>query len=62
MFVFNSYIQELQPMFEIDPLLQRLFVKVTSLEDLPKLIGHVPISILLMRLSEELIHGNQVIT
>ena len=48
-----SYIQELQPLFEIDPLLLRLFVKVTAFVDLESLIGKIPSSILLMRLAEE---------
>ena len=61
MSVFNSYIQELQPLFKIDPLLLRLFVKVTALEDLQLLIGKVPASILLMRLAEECTYGYQVI-
>ena len=61
MHVFNSYIQELQPLFKIDPLLLRLFVKVTALEDVQLLIGKVPTSILLMRLAEECTSGYQVI-
>ena len=50
----NSYIQELQPFFETDPLLLRFFVKITALEDLQLLISKIPSSILLMRLAEEL--------
>ena len=61
MSVFNSCIQELQPLFEIDPLLLRLFVKVTAVEDLQLLISKVPTSILLMRLVEECSSGYQVI-
>ena len=58
--VFNSYIQELQPLFKIDPLLLRLFVKITALEDLQLLIGKVPNSILITRLAEECTYGYQV--
>ena len=57
----NSYIQELQPLFKIDPLLLRLFVKVTALEEISLLIGKVPTSILLVRLAEECTQENQVI-
>ena len=57
----NSYIDELQPLFEIDPLLLRLFVKVVALDEIHLLIGKVPTSILLMRLAEESTEGNQVI-
>lgn len=55
--VSNRYIQELEPLFKIDPMLLRLFVKVTALEDLELLIGKVPISIVLMRIAED---GSQV--
>ena len=59
-FVFNSYVQDLKPLFRIDPLLLRLFVKVISFEDVQLLIGKVPTSVLLMRLAEECAHGYQV--
>ena len=62
MSVFNSYFQELQPIFKFDPLLLRLFIKVTALEDLHLLIGKAPTSILLMRLVEESAYGNKVHT
>lgn len=58
--VFNRYIQELQPLFETDPLLLRLFVKVVAVEDLKLLINKVPMSMLLMRLTEELTYGYKV--
>ena len=57
---FISYIQELQPLFEIDPLLLRLFVKVTAFVDLESLFGKVPSSILLIRLAEECTSAYQV--
>ena len=60
MYMFNSCYQELQPLFQIDPLLLRLFVKVTALEDIQLLISKVPTSILLMRLAEECTYGHQV--
>ena len=57
----NSYTQELQPLFEFDPLLLRFFVKVIALQELFLLIGKVPISILLVRLAEESTYENQVL-
>ena len=59
-YVYDSYVQELQPLFEIDPLLMRLFVKVTALEDLELLIVKIPSSIILMRLTEECASAYQV--
>lgn len=58
--MFIRYTEELQPIFKIDPLLLRLFVKVVALEDLHLLIAKVPTSILLMRLVEESTNENQV--
>ena len=51
--VFNRYVQELQPLFESDPLLLRLFVKVIDVDDLKLLINKVPMSVLLMRLTDQ---------
>ena len=51
--VFNRYVQELQPLFESDPLLLRLFVKVVDVDDLKLLINKVPMSVLLMRLTDQ---------
>ena len=45
--------KDLQPLFEIDPLLLRLFVKQVSISDLEFLCGKVPTSILIMRLAQE---------
>ena len=61
MFMLYSYFQELQPLFKIDPLLLRLFVKVIALEDLCLLIGKIPASVLLMRLVEGVTVMDQVI-
>ena len=51
--MFNSYIKELEPLFKFDPLLLRLFVKITALEDLQLLIGKISTPVILMRLAEE---------
>ena len=61
MSMFDSYFQKLQPSFEVDPMLLRLFVKVTALEEVSLLFGKIPTSILLMRLTEESTSGNQVL-
>ena len=57
----HSYIQEIQSLFEVDPLLLRLFVKVVALEDLKSLIDKVPVSLLIMRLIEISSQGKQVL-
>ena len=56
------YIHELQPLFEIDPMLLRFCIKVIPLEDVYQLICKVPTSILLMRLAEESSLGYQVVS
>ena len=48
-----SYMEDLQPLFEIDPLLLRFFVYRTPLNNLYSLFGKVPTSIMLMRLAQE---------
>ena len=40
-------------MFDVDPLLLRLFVKKLQVGDLPALFAKVPTSVILMRLAEE---------
>ena len=49
----DSYLEELQPSFEIDPLLLRFFVYRTPLNKLSSLFGKIPISVVLMRLAQE---------
>ena len=57
----NRYFEELRSLFAFDPLLLRLFVKVTALDEISALIGKVPTSIVLMRLAEESTRENKVI-
>ena len=59
--IYNRYFEELHSLFVFDPLLLRLFVKVTALDEIFILIGKVPTSIVLMRLAEESTKGNKVI-
>ena len=55
-----SFMPELQPLFEFDPLLLRVYIKKTAVVDLKNLVGKVPTDILLMRLAEDNLHKIQV--
>lgn len=55
-----SFMPELQPLFKFDPLLERVYIKNTAVDDLRTLVGKVPTDILLMRLAEDNLHKKQV--
>jgi len=56
-----SHLQQLQPWFKVDPMVLRLFIKMTKMADILVLIGKVSLSILIMRLAEESFNNAQVI-
>lgn len=51
----DSYIEELQLQFLIDPYLLRFFVLKTDINNLAHLFGSVPMSILILRLAKDCI-------
>jgi len=58
---YNSDFKELEPLFEVDPLLLRLFVrKLEVAAGVSFLFGKVPTSIVIMRLAEECLLGREV--
>ena len=56
----DAYFEELQPLFIIDPYLLRLLILKTDINCLSSLFEKVPISILIMRLVRESLHGIKV--
>jgi len=59
---FCSHLQELQPWFKVDPIILRLFVRMTRIADISVLIGKISLSIVIMRLAEEPLHNAEVCT
>ena len=57
----DTYLKDLQLQFHIDPLLSRLIVKKTSINNLSSLFGHVPLSVLMMKLAQECFHNIKVV-
>ena len=57
----DDCLKDLQLQFNIDPLLLRLIVQKTSVNNLLSLVRYVPLSVLLMRLTQECYHQIKVV-
>lgn len=49
----DTYFEALQPLFEIDPFVLRLFVLITDIKKLSSLFEKAPNSILIMKLAND---------